>query len=71
MTACRGRPLLRTTTSTSSSFPSPPRWNAIAGASMNLGEALNVASHAIEEANSPRLDGVLAGTNWKRRVEAR
>ena len=30
---------------------------------MNRGEALNVASHAIEEAN-PRLDGVLASTNW-------
>ena len=44
--------------------PESARWAAIAGASMNLGEALNVASHAIEEANSPRLDGVLAGTNW-------
>ena len=44
--------------------PESARWDAIAGASMNLGEALNVASHAIEEANSPRLDGVLAGTNW-------
>ena len=31
---------------------------------MNRGEALNVASHAIEEANTPRLDGVLAATNW-------
>ena len=44
--------------------PESAGWTAIAGASMNLGEALNVASHAIEEANSPRLDGVLAGTNW-------
>ena len=44
--------------------PKSARWTTIAGASMNLGEALNVASHAIEEANSPRLDGVLAGTNW-------
>ena len=44
--------------------PESARWATIAGASMNLGEALNVASHAIEEANSPRLDGVLAGTNW-------
>ena len=31
---------------------------------MNLGETLNVASHAIEDANTPRLDGVLTGTNW-------
>ena len=31
---------------------------------MNLGEALNVASHEIEDANTPRLDGVLSGTNW-------
>ena len=44
--------------------PESARWPAIAGASMNLGEALNVASHAIEDANTPRLDGVLAGTNW-------
>ena len=44
--------------------PESAHWAAITGASMNLGEALNVASHAIEEANSPRLDGVLAGTNW-------
>ena len=32
------------------------RWPALTGASMNRGEALNIASHAIEEAN-PRLDG--------------
>ncbi len=44
--------------------PESARWSAIAGASMNLGETLNVASHAIEEANTPRLDGVLASTNW-------
>ena len=44
--------------------PAPARWPAIAAASMNLGEAINVASHAIEEANTPRLDGVLTGTNW-------
>ena len=31
---------------------------------MNLGETLNIASHAIEDANTPRLDGVLVGTNW-------
>ena len=44
--------------------PESAHWRAIAGASMNLGEALNVAGHAIENANIPRLDGVLAGTNW-------
>ena len=44
--------------------PESARWPALAGASMNLGEKLNVASHAIEDANTPRLDGVLAGTNW-------
>ena len=44
--------------------PETARWAALSGASMNLGEALNVASHAIEDANTPRLDGVLSGTNW-------
>ena len=44
--------------------PDDARWHTLAGASMNLGEALNVASHAVEEANTPRLDGVLTGTNW-------
>ncbi len=43
---------------------SSARWPALAGASMNLGETLNCASHAVEEDNTPRLDGVLAGTNW-------
>ena len=43
--------------------PESARWPALTGASMNRGEALNIASHAIEEAN-PRLDGVLAATNW-------
>ena len=43
--------------------PEIARWSALTGATMSLGEALNVASHAIEEAN-PRLDGVLASTNW-------
>ena len=43
--------------------PESARWSAITGATMSLGEALNVASHAVEEAN-PRLDGVLASTNW-------
>ena len=44
--------------------PESARWPPLAAASMNLGEQLNVASHAIEGANTPRLDGVLAGTNW-------
>ena len=44
--------------------PETARWAALSGASMNLGEALNVASHDIEDANTPRLDGVLSGTNW-------
>ena len=44
--------------------PEQARWPVITSASMNLGEALNVASHAVEEANNPRLDGVLSPTNW-------
>ena len=44
--------------------PKLVRWPVLVGASMNLGEALNIASHAVEEANTPRLDGVLATTNW-------
>ena len=44
--------------------PESARWPALAGASMNAGEALNTASHAIEEDNTPRLDGVLTGVNW-------
>ena len=44
--------------------PEDARWSSIIGASMNLGETLNVACHAVEEANTPRLDGVLAATNW-------
>ena len=44
--------------------PESARWPALVGASMNLGEAINIASHAIEDANTPRLDGVLSGTNW-------
>ena len=44
--------------------PESARWPAIAAASMNLGETINVAGHEIEEANTPRLDGVLTGTNW-------
>ena len=44
--------------------PKRARWPALTAASMNLGETLNVASFAVEEANTPRLDGVLSGTNW-------
>ncbi len=45
--------------------PESARWPALAGAaSMNLGEALNAAGHAIEVANAPTLDGVLTGANW-------
>ncbi len=44
--------------------PESARWPALAGASMNLGETLNIASHSIEDANTPRLDGVLSATNW-------
>ncbi|MYB45866.1 MAG: SAM-dependent DNA methyltransferase [Acidimicrobiia bacterium] len=44
--------------------PEDARWPWITGASMNLGETLNVACHTVEEANTPRLDGVLAPTNW-------
>ena len=43
--------------------PESARWSALTGAGMNLGEALNIAGYAIEEAN-PRLDGVLTGANW-------
>ena len=47
-------------------FAVPPEahWNHICSTPMNLGEALNVAGSAIEEANAGRLDGVLGGTNW-------
>ena len=44
--------------------PEAARWDRICSTSMNLGEALNVAGSAIEEANAGRLDGVLGGTNW-------
>ena len=43
--------------------PEDARWPALMSASMNLGEALNVASHAIEERNTS-LSGVLSNTNW-------
>ena len=44
--------------------PETARWPALTSASMNLGETLNVASHTIEDANTPKLDGILAATNW-------
>ena len=44
--------------------PESARWEALSSASMNLGETLNISSHAIEDANTPRLDGVLSATNW-------
>ena len=44
--------------------PKPARWKAITTASMSLGEVLNAAGHNVESANTPRLDGVLVGTNW-------
>ncbi len=44
--------------------PESARWPALNGASMNLGEILNIAGHDIEDANTPRLDGVLTSVNW-------
>ena len=44
--------------------PAEVRWAALAGASMNLGEKLNVAGHEIEYENTPRLDGVLTSVTW-------
>ena len=44
--------------------PPEARWDAIVRESMNLGEVVNRASAEIEEANAPRLDGVLRNTNW-------
>ena len=44
--------------------PEAAHWRQIVNASGNLGDALNVASYAIEEANAGRFDGVLTGTNW-------
>ena len=51
--------------------PESARWTAIAGASMNLGEALNVASHAIEEANNRKVGRRAGGNKLERRVQAR
>ena len=44
--------------------PEDAHWATITRAAMNKGEALNIASHAVEEANTPRLDSVLSPTNW-------
>ena len=44
--------------------PPGASWSAISTSPMNLGEALNVASHYIEDENTPRLDGILTGVNW-------
>ena len=44
--------------------PETAHWNHIVKATMNLGEALNIASHEIEYANAGRIDGVLSGINW-------
>ena len=44
--------------------PEDARWSTITSVAMNKGEALNIASHAVEEANTPRLDSVLSPTNW-------
>ena len=45
-------------------MPEDARWSVMTAQSMELGEALNVASFAVEDANSGRLDGVLTGVNW-------
>jgi len=45
-------------------LPPEARWSEIVRHSMNLGEVVNRASAEIEEANAPRLDGVLRNTNW-------
>ena len=44
--------------------PDDARWSVITGKAMGLGEALNVASHAVEDNNVGRLEGVLTGVNW-------
>ena len=45
--------------------PEDARWTAINRAGMNLGEVINAAGLVVEEANTPRLDGVLTSTNWQ------
>ena len=44
--------------------PENARWSVISSEAMDLGEALNVASFAVEDANTGRLDGVPTGVNW-------
>ena len=45
--------------------PESARWPAIVADSRpQTGETLNAASYEIEDANAPRLNGVLTGTNW-------
>ena len=44
--------------------PEDARWSVITSKTMELGQALNVASFALEDANRGRLDGVLTGVNW-------
>ena len=44
--------------------PPEARWGVIVRESLNLGEVVNRAGAEIEEANAPRLDGVLRNTNW-------
>ena len=44
--------------------PESAHWSQTVKATMNLGEALNIASHEIEYANAGRINGVLTGTNW-------
>ena len=44
--------------------PEDARWSVITSKAMGLGEALDVASFAVEDANRGRLDGVLKGVNW-------
>ena len=44
--------------------PEEAHWRQVINAPMNLGDALNAASFAIEEVNDGRIDGILTGTNW-------
>ena len=45
-------------------MPEYARWDVIASKAMGLGEALDVSSFTVEDANTGRLDGVLTGVNW-------
>ena len=44
--------------------PESAHWRQVASEAMNLGEALNKSSFAIESANAERIDSVLSGINW-------